>query len=171
VPDDSSVELLELKGGKQNMHKEFIEMCNTEIAVTILGQNLTTEVKGGSFASSKTHKEVLESITTSDVELIEESLNNLVKTICEVNSKPLPPKLVLYPSKDIDLELANRDKTLTEQGVKFTKAYYMREYGFKEEDIEVGESEESRQGRSFSEGNSTLGFAQGGRRQYMDKTK
>ena len=41
--------------------------------------------------------------------------------------------------EDVDLTLAQRDKILFDSGVKFTKEYFIKTYGFDEEDIEIKE--------------------------------
>ncbi len=41
--------------------------------------------------------------------------------------------------EDIDLNLSQRDKILADTGVKFTKKYFIKNYGFEDEDITVQE--------------------------------
>ena len=52
------VELLESAVGDASAgYESFINRCSDEITLAIMGQNLTTQVTGGSMAASKTHKQ------------------------------------------------------------------------------------------------------------------
>ncbi len=137
IPDDSSIQFLETTKAKGDIHSGFLEELNTEIAIAILGQNLTSEVKGGSYAAAQTHAGVAEAIEKADRAHIEEYLNELVKIIYIVNSWETPPRIKLVKSGDIDDALAQRDAKLSAQGVRFSKNYYIKSYGFEEDDIEV----------------------------------
>jgi len=137
IPDDSSIQFLETAKAKGDIHSGFLEELNTEIAIAILGQNLTSEVKGGSYAAAQTHAGVAEAIEKADRAHIEEYLNELVKIIYIVNSWETPPRIKLVKSGDIDDALAQRDAKLSAQGVRFSKNYYIKSYGFEEDDIEV----------------------------------
>jgi hypothetical protein len=57
-------------------YMETIKSCQTNYAVTILGQNLTTEVNGGSFAATESHMQVRSEIINSDKETFFKCLNN-----------------------------------------------------------------------------------------------
>ena len=75
----------------------LISLCNTEMAIAILGQNLTTDISGGSYSASKTHMEVLQNLIEDDLEWIDEIINNqFVKPLIRVNFPNLPPEL--YPT-------------------------------------------------------------------------
>jgi phage gp29-like protein len=50
--------LLEPTANTWEAFKGLIEQCDSSIAILLLGQNLTTEVKGGSLASAKVHERV-----------------------------------------------------------------------------------------------------------------
>lgn len=49
------VELLEAAADGHLIFRDLLEAANVNIAVNLLGQNLTTEVKGGSFAAASVH--------------------------------------------------------------------------------------------------------------------
>lgn len=137
IPDDSSIQLLETTKAKGDTHSGFLQELNTEIAIAILGQNLTSEVKSGSYAAAQTHAGVAESIEKSDRAHIQEHLNELVKIIYTVNGWQTPPRVELVKNGDIDEALAIRDGKLFAQGVNFSKKYYIKTYGFEEDDIDV----------------------------------
>ena len=140
IPDDSSVEIQEAsKNSSADIYEKLIDKMNSEVSKAILGQTLTTELGAkGSFAASKIHMEVREEIVDSDKRMVEKTLNQLIKWIYELNfsDQSNMPVLSLWEEEDVDLNLAQRDKTLSDSGVKFTKEYYMKAYGFEEEDIQ-----------------------------------
>lgn len=56
----------------------LIERCDTNLAVAILGQNLTTEVKAGSFAAARVQDTIRMDILDADGRALEECLNDQV---------------------------------------------------------------------------------------------
>lgn len=60
----------------ENLHRLFIEHQNVEDAVAILGQNLSTEVKGGSFAAAKAHQLVRLDVLASDLAELAECITD-----------------------------------------------------------------------------------------------
>ena len=58
---------IDSNGGIQGFNAEITEL-STDLAVAILGQNLTTDVKGGSFAAASVHDRVRLDILESDAE-------------------------------------------------------------------------------------------------------
>ncbi|MFN3599518.1 MAG: DUF935 domain-containing protein, partial [Aquificaceae bacterium] len=141
IPDDSSVEILKLEArAGADIYQALIDYCDSQIAIAILGQNLTTKVEKGSYAAAKAHMEVRHDIIEADKRLVEKAINKLIRWIVEINfSSQELPVFTLYEEKDINKELAERDRILKEVGVKFSKRYFVRTYGFEEEDIEVEE--------------------------------
>jgi phage gp29-like protein len=52
----------------------LITQCNAEITLALLGQNLTTEVKEGSFAAARVHADVRQAILESDARSLEHTI-------------------------------------------------------------------------------------------------
>lgn len=76
-PDGFKIESLTAgESSSAAIHLDVINYVNTENAISILGQNLTSEVKGGSFAAASTHYDVEEHITESDIEWFTEELQD-----------------------------------------------------------------------------------------------
>ncbi|HDH01063.1 MAG TPA: DUF935 family protein [Nitrospirae bacterium] len=139
IPDDSSVEILEAggKGASAQIYEKLIGACKVEVSIAILGQNLTTEVKGGSYAAAESHMSVRKDIIDSDKKLTMRVMNQLIQWIWELNfASGERPVFTMYEEEDVDDALAKRDKTLSETGVRFSKGYFEREYGFQKDDIE-----------------------------------
>lgn len=145
IPDDSSIEIQEAaKGSSAEIYEKLIDKMNAEISKAILGQTLTTEIgKAGSYAASNTHMDVRKDIIDSDKKIVERTLNQLIRWIYDLNfdKQSNIPIFSMWEEEDVDLNLAQRDKILADSGVKFTKDYFMKAYGFEEEDLEFHEEE------------------------------
>ncbi len=145
IPDDSNVTTIETRNANSTgeLQSKFIDSCKTEISIAVLGQNLTTEIKGGSFAASEVHMRVRKDMIDQDKKQIEFAFNRLIKWICEINfgDSVEPPVFCLVEKEDIDKELAARDQLLVTTGLKFTKKYYLKAYGFNDDEIELNPQE------------------------------
>ncbi|MBR6127539.1 DUF935 family protein [bacterium] len=142
IPDDSSIEIQEAsKSSSAEIYEKLIDKMNTEISKAILGQTLTTEIGStGSYAASNTHMQVRQDIIDSDKKLVEGVINQLIQWIYEINfANAEVPVFELYEPEDVDLTLAQRDKILSDTGVKFTKEYFIKNYGLEDEDFDIRE--------------------------------
>lgn len=147
IPDDSSVEILEAqgKGASADIYSKLIEYCDKEISIALLGQNLTTEVKSGSYAAAQAHMEVRKDIIDADKLLVEKAFNQLIRWIYELNFQPLAssllPVFTMYEEEDVDKDLAERDEKLTasmeKSGLRLSQKYYQKSYRLDDEDIET----------------------------------
>lgn len=167
IPDDSSVDILKSDTrASADIYSKLIEYCDRQISIAILGQNLTTQVEGGSYAASQVHMQVRKDIIDSDKRLVEKTLNTLIKWIIELNFGASEfPVFSMYEEEDVDKDLAERDEKLTasmeKSGLKLSKKYYQKAYALEDEDIEQrtedrGQRAEDRQQKTeFAEG-STL---------------
>ncbi len=87
------------------LHLRWIEAENLEDAIALLGQNLTTEVSGGSFAATEAHRHVRLDILASDLaELAETLIDQWIRLIVEYNwpNAPVPVlDFILAPKGEI----------------------------------------------------------------------
>ena len=74
LPPGFELELVEARSQSWETFRAEIERADTAIAVAILGQNLTTEVKGGSYAAAKVHDQVRRDLLASDAEVLSTQL-------------------------------------------------------------------------------------------------
>lgn len=58
-----------------DVFERLIQQANKEIAISIVGQNLTSEITGGSLAAADVHLEIFNTLTRSDAEAIDEAIN------------------------------------------------------------------------------------------------
>lgn len=151
IPEGTDIQMMEAggKGASADIYQKLLEHCDESISKAILGQTLTTDIGStGSYAASKTHFEVRQDIIETDTRLVEKTFNRLIKWIDELNwYSGNTPEFSMWEEEDVDKDLAERDKILADTGIKFTKKYYMKTYGFDEEDIELlqPESNESQE--------------------------
>jgi phage gp29-like protein len=154
IPDDSSVEIMEAgsKSASADIYLKLLEYCNSEIAIALLGQNLTTQVKGGSYAAAESHMKIRKDIIESDKKLVEKTINQLIKWIYDLNfSDGQMPVFSMWEKEDVDKNLAERDKTLVDAGIKFTRQYWMKAYGFEDEDLEQNSIQQFSEGTQKSQ--------------------
>jgi len=65
---------------------DLINLCNTEMAIAITGQNLSSEVSGGSFAAATTHKDILMSFVAADLRFCNEYVNTqIIEPLVKIN--------------------------------------------------------------------------------------
>jgi len=70
--------LVEAQDQSWQTFKNQEEMCEKKIAITILGQNLTTEVSGGSYAAAKVHGQVRQDYLEADARTLAQEFRRQV---------------------------------------------------------------------------------------------
>lgn len=156
--EEVNIDILESsKTSSADVYKNLLHFCNAEISKAILSQTLTTEQGDtGSYAMSQTHLQVRKDVVDADKQLVEYWLNKLIEWIIEFNFESVSemPRFVMYEEKDVDMSLAQRDQTLSSTGqVKFTKEYFKRNYGFKDDEIDISLEQAKPE---FSESNKSI---------------
>lgn len=68
-----------------NVFEKKVNQADTEIAIAYLGQNLTTEVNGGSHAAAKVHENVLHDRIRAYTKTLNSALNLLIKDFYRFN--------------------------------------------------------------------------------------
>lgn len=117
------------------------EKTVASIQRVILGETLssTMEVRGSSGAA-EVHNEVRLEKTRADIRMVERALNETITQIaavCGITGDLPYAELVYDPG--LNVELATRDTILGAQGIKFTKDYYINNYGLEETEFEIVE--------------------------------
>lgn len=144
IPDDASVEIPETKNtGSADLYDKLIRACTREINVALLGHSGGAESTPGKLGGEDTAGDTGENIGDDDQKIVEDTMNTLIDWICDYNfaERSDRPRFVMYGEEDVDLDQSTRDKNLSETGqLRFKKPYFMKTYGFEEEDIDVVES-------------------------------
>ena len=151
VPDGDRVEFLDQKtassgGGSTDAFDRLRKAMDAEISQVLMGQTLTAEVGDtGSYAASKTHEDVLEDYRQADQRLVKGVMDEIGTIYRDINAPDAAaPVFSWFESEDPQKDFAERDKMLTEGGrIRLKPAYYVRRYGFQEDEIEAAvEAEE-----------------------------
>jgi phage gp29-like protein len=144
------IELLEASRAGNVTYESLCDYMDRQISKRVLGQTLTTEVKGdGSYAASQTHNEVRGEILEADADLLDERLNEtLIRWIVDYNFAGVTqyPKLsTRTKEKETQKDLAERDKLVLKDigGIQVPKRYFYETYGYPEpeegEDVWTGD--------------------------------
>jgi phage gp29-like protein len=134
---------IELKESPQfdigQLYENLVKFHNREISKAVLTVTLTTEIeKTGSYKAGEVHKEMLQFLGESDRKLVETSLNKIIDYYCELNYGNIErPKIKLLDKEKVIEESVDRDKALTDMGVKFSKEYFMKRYKLSDNDFSL----------------------------------
>ncbi len=138
IPDDSSIEIKEAAGkaGSTDAFESLLHFCRSEVSIALLGQNQTTEATSNR-ASAQVGREVTHDIRDGDKAIVQETFNQLIRWICDLNFKTgAAPIFSMWEQEDVDKVLAERDQKLTLAGAKFTPAYFKRAYNLLDGDLD-----------------------------------
>lgn len=146
-PDDSSIQLLELKGTTSgDLYDKYLQRCDNSITKAILGNALSTDIqKTGARSSSETGAVTIEGdISQTDRDFPIAFFNELFKRIIDLNlGSGKYPTFTVNEIEDAKKDFAERDKTISEafqaggQKIKRTKTFLTNNYGYKEEEFEI----------------------------------
>lgn len=145
ISDDAELDFIDAgnRASSSDLYENLINMCDMAISKAILGQTLTTDNNGrgaGSYALGKVHADVRRDIVFTDKKIVERTHNQLIKWIWEINFNCGEiPRFSMFEEEDVNKMLAERDEILVKQGVKFSKSYYIENYGLDDKDFEVNQ--------------------------------
>ncbi|OGI00461.1 MAG: hypothetical protein A2Y25_11980 [Candidatus Melainabacteria bacterium GWF2_37_15] len=143
ISDDAKLEFIEPgeKSSRSDLYENLINACDHAISKAVLGQTLTTDGNqggAGSYALGKVHAGVREDIVYSDKKIVERAHNQLIRWIWEINfNYGEIPKFSMFAEEEVNKALAERDEILVKQGIKFSKSYYITNYGLSDRDFEI----------------------------------
>ena len=137
VPDGTSIEFISTDGGKgasNGIYETMARYCDEQISKAILGQTLTSDSGGGSYAQSKTHNDVRHDLTLADCKALAATLqDDLIRPLVLFNFGETDslPRLVF------DCELPEDLKALVEilkslvadMGVPVPLTYIYKKFG------------------------------------------
>ena len=91
IPDDASVDIKEAAHvANGTIFQQLKQTCDEDIAIAILGQNLTTSVRGGSLSAAQVHDRVRGEIKNSDKKIAARAINQLIRWFVELNFGDAP---------------------------------------------------------------------------------
>ncbi len=138
LPANSELTIVESKAGKSaGGFIEFLNFWNAAISKVLSCQTQSSEITGsGTYASSKTHYEVLEDVVQSDEMLVCEAMNDLAVIYVLVNGSNEYPPVFSFNEAEDHLAQAELDKKRFEVGVRFTKSHFER-LGLDQNEFEI----------------------------------
>lgn len=75
IPDGTTIEFITTeKASSTDLYERLARYCDEQISKAILGQTLTSDSGGGSYAQSKTHNEVRHDLTVADCKALASTL-------------------------------------------------------------------------------------------------
>lgn len=116
------------KGGGEAF-LSFLHFWNATISKVLSCQTQSSETSGktGTYASSKTHYDVLEDVTTADEMLVCDAMNDLGFIYTQLNAPGEYPPVFSFIEAEDHLAQADLDKKRYAVGVRFTKAHFERQ--------------------------------------------
>jgi len=90
IPEGMEIEFIEAKlSGNLDLFERHADWIDRQVSKAVLGQTLTTEIKGGSLAGAKVHEGVKDDIERADAKSVSATLNrDLVIPIISLNKGP-----------------------------------------------------------------------------------
>lgn len=87
VPSSTQIEFIESqKTTSIELYENFARFCDEQMSKAILGQTLTSDSGGGSYAQSKTHNEVRHDLTVADAKALAGTIRrDIIKPLVEFN--------------------------------------------------------------------------------------
>ena len=107
---------------------------DNQISKAILGANLTSDVKEGSYAAAKTHNEIREDLAANDAKILIFVMNKAISYFKEINGFNGELYAKLFDEDAPNTERAARDKTLYDMGFAPTKKYITSTYNIEIDD-------------------------------------
>lgn len=126
--------------GNANIFHTFLQYADTEIAIGVAGQNLSTEViKGGSYAATTSHLEIEQEIISDDCEYIDDELNENVSLpfillnydIQEDEARAI--KIVTKVPKKVNVKDAEiRYDNAAKYGIEVSRRQFKEDFGIRD---------------------------------------
>ena len=126
---------------------DFTKLPNyldNQISKAILGANLASDVKEGSYAAAKTHNEIREDLAANDAKILIFVMNKAMSFFKEINGYNGELYAKLFDEDAPNTERAARDKTLYDMGFIPTKKYITSTYNIElDEDDQISKKDKS----------------------------
>ena len=138
IPDGSSIDFITTeKSGSTDLYERLARYCDEQISKAILGQTLTSDSGGGSYAQSKTHNDVRHDLTVADCKALASTLRrDLIRPLCIFNfgEDKRIPKIQFDCEEGEDLErLANiLDVLIGKIGLQIPTSYIYKKFSIPE---------------------------------------
>ena len=147
TPDDQDINILDV-GGKASadLWRGLREDMRADIIEMQLGHEGAIVNTPGKLGSDDTALNASKDITEADAQMVCSTINKLIRWTIDANfwSPSDYPEVKLYARETMDTGRALRDSYLMKDPtLRFTKKYYMNNYGFKDDELEIVPTKDS----------------------------
>lgn len=152
IPEGADIKIIESnKQSSSDLYERLARFCDEQISKAILGQTLTSDSGGGSYAQSKTHNEVRHDLTLADCKAIASTLRrDLITPLVKLNfgeSASVPYiRFDCEESEELDKAVDILDKLINKVGLKVSTNYIYKKFSIPKpedtEDTAKGEKQE-----------------------------
>lgn len=135
---DKTVEMLEAKNSKEAGFDVLCNFMDLQMSKTVLGHTLAADVSDkGSYAATRGAITIRTDIGVRDTKMIKSIINDIINLILIRNgyANVSRPSARAFHEAGVELERSARDEAINRIGVRFSKTYFQRVYGFEDEDI------------------------------------
>lgn len=138
LPVDTELTLESGADKGADVYTGLIALCKENITQAILSHTGAAISTAGRLGNDTMAETVRSGVINSSKTLVAQACNVLIARTCELNRWTGPrPKFQFFEENEVNTERAERDKTLSEQGVKFRKAYYVKAHDLAEDDFDM----------------------------------
>jgi len=141
-PDGTNVNLVDAsKGSSSDIFEKMVRICDEQNTKLVLGHSGATEsTSGDKLSNDTTATDVRKSIIDADKTFPITLWNKVIDWIHYFNfNGDQKPRFDLYAKEDVDMQWAERDNKLVNvlalSGKKLSKSYFIKTYGFDEDDL------------------------------------
>ena len=160
IPDGTSIDFITTeKTSSSDLYERLARYCDEQISKAILGQTLTSDSGGGSYAQSKTHNDVRHDLTVADCKSLASTLRrDLIRPLCIFNfgeDKRVPHiRFDCEESEDLTQTATNIGTLVNEVGLRVPTSFIYKKFSIPEPEAD----EEVAAPRSTSAGLTGLPF-------------
>jgi phage gp29-like protein len=137
-PDGTTIEFVNTeKASSTDLYERLARYCDEQISKAILGQTLTSDSGGGSYAQSKTHNDVRHDLTVADCKALASTLRrDLIRPLCIFNfgEDKRIPKIQFDCEEGEDLEQTANilDVLIGKIGLRVPTSYIYKKFSIPE---------------------------------------
>lgn len=134
VPNSTVIEFIESnKTSSADIYEKFARYCDEQMSKAVLGQTLTSDGGGGSYAQSKTHNEVRRDLTVADAKSLAVTIRkHIIRPLVEYNfgfDVELPLFAFDVQEAEDQKQLVEIYKTLScDMGLEIPKAHIYKKF-------------------------------------------
>lgn len=138
IPDGTTIDFINAeKTSSTDLYERLARYCDEQISKAVLGQTLTSDSGGGSFAQSKTHNEVRHDLTVADCKALAATLRrDLIRPLCIFNfgeDKRIPKiRFDCEESEDLTQTATILDTLVGKVGLKVPTSWIYKKFSIPE---------------------------------------